>query len=140
MKQAPMVVVELDIDARVEHTFNNYILHKLTEWCSARGETEGFAHFADDLRQSLSNIRKRLGGARYQQLDILLEHALSEHQRGDGSSHRAWIRPLLEDYYDPMYNYQLERKADRVLFRGRRAQVRDFLLKYTASSSQTASR
>ena len=128
MKQAPMVVVELDIDARVEHTFNNYILHKLTEWRSACGETQGFARFADDLRQSLNNIRKRLGGARHQQLDTLLEHALREHQRGDSSSHRAWIRPLLEDYYDPMYDYQLERKADRVLFRGNRAQVRDFLL------------
>ena len=32
--------------------------------------------------------------------------------------HRAWIKVLLSDYYDPMYDFQLEKKAARVAFRG----------------------
>jgi tRNA 2-selenouridine synthase len=128
MKAAPMVMVEVDLDARVEHTFTNYILHKLSEWRDAVGQELGFASFADDLRQSLNNIRKRLGNERHGQLVVLLEQALAEHLRGDGSLHRAWIRPLLEEYYDPMYNFQLEKKTDRIIFRGNDVQVRDYLM------------
>ena len=131
MQQAPVVVVELDLEARVEHTFSNYILHKLTEWRQQGGDEDGFLQFAQDLRRSLDNIRKRLGAERHRHLRQLLDQALAQHERGDSSLHRAWIRPLLRDYYDPMYNYQLQQKADRIIFRGRASEVRDYLLQKT---------
>ena len=40
---------------------------------------------------------------------------------------------LLSFYYDPMYDYQLEKKAGRILFRGDRDAVREFLTSYRPS-------
>ncbi|WP_431687603.1 tRNA 2-selenouridine(34) synthase MnmH [Hahella sp. NBU794] len=138
MAQAPLVVVEVALEQRVEHSFRNYILHKLHEWRRSQGEEEGFERFADDLRQSMFNIRTRLGGLRYQQLGEMLEAALARHRRGDPVLHRDWIRCLLEDYYDPMYAYQLNKRAERICFRGDAAAVCDYLAH--ASPTMTTSR
>ncbi|WP_347330388.1 tRNA 2-selenouridine(34) synthase MnmH [Marinimicrobium locisalis] len=127
MARAPIVVLETSLPARVEHTYTNYILRKLAEWQAHEGEERGFERFAEDLRLSLGRIRKRLGGARYAEMNRLLEQALAAHERGEAQLHRSWIRALLEEYYDPMYRYQLERKADRVRFRGDAQAVADYL-------------
>lgn len=128
MQQSPLIVVDASLEERVEHSFRNYILHKLGEWQQTLGEEQGFVEFAADLRQSLQKIHKRLGGVRYQQLQDLLEQALQAHERGDNSLHRGWITLLLQDYYDPMYDFQMSQKQGRILFRGNAAAVREFWL------------
>ena len=37
---------------------------------------------------------------------------------GSVSDHDGWLVPLLEQYYDPMYTYQLSKKVERIVFRG----------------------
>lgn len=128
MQQSPLIVVDASLEERVEHSFRNYILHKLGEWQQTLGEEQGFVEFAADLRQSLQKIHKRLGGVRYQQLQDLLEQALQAHERGDNNLHRGWITLLLQDYYDPMYDFQMSQKQGRILFRGNAAAVREFWL------------
>jgi len=127
MQTAPLVVLESDLDARVSHSFENYILNKLHEWQKHLGEEAGFGAFADDLRDSMFRVRKRLGGERYEQLRQQLEQALSAHEKGDPEPHRAWITGLLRDYYDPMYEYQLAGRLERIVFRGDRDSVLAFL-------------
>jgi tRNA 2-selenouridine synthase len=39
----------------------------------------------------------------------------------------GWLVPLLNEYYDPMYRYQLEKKAAKVVFRGTWQDVADWL-------------
>ena len=128
MQQSPLIVVDASLEERVEHSFRNYILHKLGEWQQTLGEEQGFVEFAADLRQSLQKIHKRLGGVRYQQLQDLLEQALQAHECGDNNLHRGWITLLLQDYYDPMYDFQMSQKQSRILFRGNAAAVREFWL------------
>lgn len=128
MYKSPIVVVDAEVEQRVEHSFHNYILLKLADWVKHAGETEGFQLFADELRQSFSNIQKRLGGERFVLLSAVLEQALSEHQQGDESLHREWIRQLLVHYYDPLYNHHLNKKIARVVFRSDADAVRDYLL------------
>jgi tRNA 2-selenouridine synthase len=123
MVTAPVVVVDVDLETRVEHSFKNYILDNLQDWQQRLGEEAGFQRFANDLRDSLSRVRRRLGGLRYDELSLLLESAINSHRQGDESQHKEWIRPLLRDYYDPMYDYQLQNKAERVAFRGDRDEV-----------------
>ena len=77
-----------------------------------------FEVFAASLRNSLENIKKRLGGVRYSELSGLLATAISEHRVGRSVAHKAWIEILLRDYYDPMYDYQLKSKQRRVVFSG----------------------
>lgn len=131
MLESPIVVVEADLEQRVEHSFRNYILHKLAEWqdfCSApNNECNAFDKFAQELRQSLLNIRKRLGGERYQELSTLLNQALSAHEAGDNNLHREWIRHLLYDYYDPQYNAHLHKRKERIVFRGNSSEIEDYL-------------
>ncbi|AJQ93945.1 tRNA 2-selenouridine(34) synthase MnmH [Gynuella sunshinyii] len=128
MAEAPLIIVESTLEQRVEHSFRNYILNKLAEWQQARGAEEGFTAFAEDLTTSLFKIRRRLGGLRYQELSAILEQALKQQQQGDDSLHREWIRILLRDYYDPMYDYQLSQKQGPVEFRGTATDIKNYLL------------
>ena len=47
----------------------------------------------------------------------------AQEARGDIAGHRLWIGRLLEDYYDPMYAYQLSKRAGRRIFSGNREAV-----------------
>lgn len=125
--QAPLAVIETDLEARVEHTYSNYILSNLYAWQKHVGDEQGFMQFAAELRANLATLQKRLGGYRFTQLASQVDEALSAHRHGNPELHRNWIRSLLRDYYDPMYAYQLGLKADRVVFRGSYAEVMDYL-------------
>ncbi len=127
MQQARIVLIETDLEQRVEHTYQNYILHKLLEWQGHVGEQEGFARFAEELQASLSSLQRRLGGWRHQQMQGLMQSAIDAHLGGNPIGHKLWIRVMLQEYYDPMYAYQLDRKADRVVFKGSYEQVLDYL-------------
>lgn len=135
MHESPIVVVEADLESRVEHSFRNYILQKLSEWqewvaVQADDEIEkksAFELFAEELQKSMFNIRKRLGGVRHQQLTLLLNHALVAHKAGDDSLHREWIRILLNEYYDPQYDYLLAQRKERIAFRGNARAVEEYL-------------
>ncbi|MFQ3171287.1 MAG: tRNA 2-selenouridine synthase [Oleispira sp.] len=142
MQDSPMVVVEADLETRVEHSFSNYILQKLAEWeeFSAddskiislegkpyEGDLTAFELFSVELKKSMSNIRKRLGGVRYQELAVMLDAALKAHEAGDNSLHRKWIRVLLREYYDPQYDYLLEQRKERIVFRGNATEVEAYL-------------
>jgi tRNA 2-selenouridine synthase len=132
MRTAPLILVEESIDFRVEHSFQNYILKNLEEWIAALTDHDAaFDAFSKSLIKSADDIAKRLGGQRHKQLRTMLDAALKQHLKGDSSEHRSWIRMLLEEYYDPMYDYQLSDKANRIVFRGSFTQVRDSLLSST---------
>ncbi|RLU03941.1 MAG: tRNA 2-selenouridine(34) synthase MnmH [Ketobacter sp.] len=127
MGQAPVVFLEASLEERIEHSYRNYILIKLQEWQQFLGEEAGFEAFAEDLTKSLYRVRKRLGGVRYREINVLLEAALVAHRQGDPSHHRDLIRFLLVEYYDPMYDYQIGKRKELVVFRGDREAVQDFL-------------
>ena len=129
LKAAPMVVVEATLEARVEHSFENYILANLADLQARLGNTKtAFDQFSSDLYAALDRIKKRLGGVRHHEITQQLDDAIASHLRGDTSVHRGWITALLRDYYDPMYNYQLESRNERIIFRGNEAEVAGFLL------------
>jgi len=101
MQAAPIVVIEASLDARVQNILTEYVLEAPNPH--------------EHLPASFARIRKRLGGARHKEIGELLTNALSG---GDPDLHRQWIRRLLTDYYDPMYDYQIAAKQDRIVYRG----------------------
>jgi len=128
LEAAPLILLEATNEERVDITLQEYVHDALAEFCVAYGDAHGFQRWADYLRDSTDRIRRRLGGARHTLVRKMLDHAIEQHARqGDIEQHRAWIGFLLSEYYDGMYEYQLSSKADRVLFRGDRAEVLDFL-------------
>lgn len=127
MAKAPLIQLQSDLDARTEHSYVNYILRKSAEWQQHVGRAQGFELFIADLRESLFRVRKRLGGEQYATLSEQMERAIAAHRAGDDTVHRVWIRSLLRDYYDPMYDYQGQKHHERVVFSGKAEDVRQFL-------------
>ncbi|MDP3516200.1 MAG: tRNA 2-selenouridine(34) synthase MnmH [Pseudohongiella sp.] len=128
MARSSLVRLNSDLESRTEHSYLNYILRKTAEWQQELGnDGAGFDAFVDDLRDSLKRVQKRLGGDRYVELSQMMEQAIDSHRVGDPSLHRDWIRRLLQDYYDPMYDWQWQRHEGRVVFEGNFAAVLDFL-------------
>lgn len=128
MQQAPLVLLDASDDERVTITLREYVDDALAEFELAYGSEHGFEHWADYLRDSLNRIRKRLGNEKHARALNLLDDALAIHgQTGNVDRHRDWIALLLHDYYDDMYNYQLSRKQERIVFTGEADAVREFL-------------
>jgi tRNA 2-selenouridine synthase len=133
MKQSPLVLLEVDLEARVEHIHAEYVVQHFAELLVATG-----AHaLAQQQHESafllaLDAIKKRLGGVAHGQLHELMSRAFKAQQRGDFEVHRDWIRSLLVDYYDPMYDYQIAQKAERIIFRGDACSVRAFITEQAA--------
>lgn len=127
MSQAPLVVLEYGLEDRVQVVLEDYILDLGARYQRAYGDA-GAAMHRDRLLGDLERTRKRLGGARYQDIAALMRAAFDrQEQSGDAQSHRDWIRPMLEDYYDPMYRYQLSKREGQRLCSGDRTFAREFL-------------
>jgi tRNA 2-selenouridine synthase len=128
LSRAPVVVLEATLEERIGVTLQEYVHDALQEYRDLLGEQPGFEAWAEYLDNSLARIHRRLGGTRHLAIREQLQHALQRHREtGETGAHRAWIESLLVDYYDAMYNYQLEKKQDRVCFSGRSDEVREFL-------------
>lgn len=114
MQQSPLVLIEADLDARVAHIVSEYITEALTATTNEALKTQYLT--------ALSKIQRRLGGDRFQQAHTLMSEAFKS-VRGHGD----WIAYLLENYYDPMYAFQLEKKSPRVAFKGSYDEVKAYL-------------
>lgn len=119
MAQAPIAVVEDPFELRLERLREEYFTHMHRDFTAAFGEEKGWEEYSAYLHHGLFAIRRRLGLQRFAELTATLDEALAEQQRsGSTEAHFAWLVPLLNEYYDPMYRYQLEKKASKIVFRG----------------------
>jgi tRNA 2-selenouridine synthase len=143
MKAAPRVIVEEPLDSRVQVTLEDYVVAPLLEYAEHHGPEAALPRLGADLLASLDRIRNRLGGARHQELRLMLGAALDSQARtGSPDAHRGWIEALLVDYYDPLYDHALRRQADagEALFVGSRSEALGFLQQLTASPLSSTGR
>jgi len=123
MIRAPMAVVEQTLEERVDVVIADYVDDLGRRFTALHG-AGGPALHSEKLQQDLARIQKRLGGERYQQVSAMMAAAFArQHSEGGMELHREWIRILLNDYYDPMYEYQLGQREGAELFRGSREAV-----------------
>ncbi|MCB1705262.1 MAG: tRNA 2-selenouridine(34) synthase MnmH [Halioglobus sp.] len=123
MREAPMVVVEQSLEARIDIVLEDYVVDLGRRFTLMFGEDGARLH-SEKLQRDLDKISRRLGGLRCQQVGELMQLAFERQwQTGDVSRHRHWISVLLEKYYDPMYEYQLSKRAGSRLFSGDRQAV-----------------
>ena len=128
MKQSPLILLEASTEERIDITFQEYINEALSEHQLHFGEEQGFNAWSEQLLTCIDKIQRRLGGVRHKELKALLNNALSQQQTsGDAQQHKEWIKVLLVDYYDPMYDFQLSKKQDRVIYRGPQEDVFSYL-------------
>jgi len=118
MKQSPVAVIEESLAFRVETVLRAYIEMNFSDF-SQEDPSNAETRFSEYLLGSLQRIQRRLGSELYSSLQRDLTEALRQHfQNHDSSYHQVWIEKLLRHYYDPMYEYQLEKKQHRIVFRG----------------------
>ncbi|MDH5391673.1 MAG: tRNA 2-selenouridine(34) synthase MnmH [Gammaproteobacteria bacterium] len=130
MKASPLILLEETVETRTDIIFDEYISNSLQEYQSIHGEANGFELWSEQLLASLSRVQRRLGGERFKIIDQIMRNAISTQlSSNDDSPHKEWIIKLLTDYYDPMYDYQLTKKSERVVFQGNATAIAEFLKK-----------
>jgi len=123
MTEAPLAVVEMPLDFRVQEILSDYVVGMAADHSAADSE-QGFENYRTYLLGSLQRIKKRLGLERHDQLNAIMMQALEQQQRDNNvQGHEQWIEQLLEHYYDPMYKYQLDKKKHRIVFSGSHNEV-----------------
>lgn len=130
MAVAPMLVLERPLAERIQIILEDYVIDMSAGFRQRDGEEKGFENFAGYLRDALARLRRRLGGERQQRLDAIMCEALqAQKASGDLEGHRCWIGEMLTSYYDPMYEYQLSKRAGQILFRGSFNELQDWVEK-----------
>ncbi len=109
MGLSPVVVLQAEETERIQHIYHSYV--------------EGTAE--EVILSNLEKIRKRLGMERYLEIRAAIQNAYHTRDRED---HFSWLTLLLRYYYDPMYDYQLARKKDRLIHSGPKNAVKEFLM------------
>ena len=123
MTDAPMVMVEQSLEERIDVVIEDYVVDLGRRYALLYGEDGARLH-SEKLQGDLARIRKRLGGLQHQQVSDMMDEAFTRQwQDANLSGHRQWIAVLLEKYYDPMYEYQLSKRAGQQLFCGARQAV-----------------
>jgi tRNA 2-selenouridine synthase len=127
MQRASIVILESDMPTRIRNCMDDYVTDLLSRYITQLGQAKGFAAFKEHHRNSLSRIQKRFGLEKYNQALELLESAMDQHENLDEvGGYEVFIEMLLSDYYDPMYDYQLSKKLDRVIFKGSSKDILDW--------------
>ncbi len=117
MKEAPIALVRVPLNERVDHIYHEYIKDPILNGQSAKQLSEQYLG-------ALNRIQRRLGGARHSSLTKQITDAFTI---GVDTSHQEWIETLLKNYYDPMYDYQIKKKQSRINFVGSPEEVTDYL-------------
>lgn len=124
MKKSPLVLLTCPKEERIERIYQEYVARQKLDFIAANSE-KGEQMFDESMTLALTKIQKRLGGVRFQKLQKVMQQAL---QKDSEHLHKTWIADLLEYYYDPMYDYQIEQKKELMLSSGNKEEIREFLL------------
>ena len=119
MQKAPIVRLEVPQETRNQISIEEYIIDTQAHFDQVYGKEEGALKLSEQLLNSLEKIQKRLGGVRYQKVRKQMQKAIKQHlQTGSLDGFIPVVNTLLVDYYDPMYDYQIEKKKERIIFQG----------------------
>ena len=128
MASAPLVIIEEDFESRLNILVDDYVLD-LGRRFQDKFSDRGPEMHKNRLLEDLSRIQKRLGHERYVKVSNILAQAFIEKSATDSLYlHREWIAILLGEYYDPMYKYQLSRRQGKVLLKGNRKEILNWII------------
>ncbi|MEI6858788.1 MAG: tRNA 2-selenouridine(34) synthase MnmH [Shewanella sp.] len=135
MQTAKILVLEESTQDRHARLLDEYVHKMHTGYIERLGEEAGFIAFSEYLSKSITSIKKRLGGQLHSEFQSIIANALKiQQQTSNTQAHLEWISLLLNKYYDPMYQYQLDKKQARVLFKGSHQAMHEWLDEYSANT------
>lgn len=124
-----LVILDASIEERIQLTLQEYVINSQLEYIKKYGdEALGLNEWFNYLSDSITRVKKRLGLGRFNQIYSYFEKAYSNQlSTGSYEMHKDWISFFLTDYYDPMYQYQLDKTDKKILFRGSSSEVTNYL-------------
>lgn len=123
MEVSPRIFLERSVQQRVDIIREDYIEINWPRY-QQQFATQAEAEFSRFVLDNLTRIKNRLGGERFQAIHQSFSNALSQlFQNGESQGFDEGIQLLLEQYYDPMYQYQLKKKPVEVIFSGEEAAI-----------------
>lgn len=129
LSEAPLIILETSTEERVGITFAEYIVKAQEDYRKHDAEVY-FEKWNESIRAAMLRIKRRLGGERYQILCQIFDDAVAEQKKSASlEKYKEWIRYLLVEYYDPMYDYQIEKNSARIIFRGNAEEILGYLQK-----------
>jgi tRNA 2-selenouridine synthase len=130
MGRAPLAVIERPLEERVEQSLKDYIIDLEAGYrrVLGRGTAGAEPQLREHILGAIDRLAKRLGGLRHRRVRRLAETGLDAwYGHGDREGLRDLIRVMLVEYYDPMYDYQLRNKRERIAFTGAPDEVAQWL-------------
>jgi len=118
-----LIILKTPMPDRLENIYNEYVKESLAEYQKSFGENY-MNRWEEDVLASLKKIEKRLGSKLYLSIK---NRFLQINQSQNLQDHKEWIEDLLENYYDKMYDYQIQKSSIEIVFEGDRSGIREFL-------------
>lgn len=123
MEQSPRIFLQREMEQRVSIIRHDYIEANWPRY-QALHEADARQQFSTFVLDNLGRIKNRLGNDRYQVIQTIFSHALQQlFEDNDSQYFNEGIELLLKEYYDPMYQYQLQKKPVDVIFSGDEADI-----------------
>ena len=117
-EKGELIILETPLQQRTEITYDEYVTAAIANYRAEFGD-EGDQKWADDILGAFGRIKRRLGSERYLEMLKVFDDAFTAQLEGKGTEgHKSWVETLLHEYYDPMYDYQIEKSPIPVVFRG----------------------
>ncbi len=127
MRTSQIVVIEMPFETRLERLIQEYVVDMHSEF-EIQYTDNAFQVFSDYLLQGLERIKKRLGSAQFKVAHKAMHQALIQHQEtGEITHHYDWLKILLTNYYDPLYDYGLSSREEFICFRGNYEACEEYL-------------
>jgi len=127
MRRSPIIVIDEPYEIRLERLIQEYVIDMLEEFKEHTIE-HAFQLFSEYLLNGLERVQKRLGPVRYAVAHKAMQHALRQHkQTNEITGHYDWLKTILDNYYDPMYEDQLEKRKEFICFRGNYNECKEYL-------------
>jgi tRNA 2-selenouridine synthase len=118
MFRAPMIVLEVALEERVQNIFVEYVQEPTL--------SQGQEITRQNLESNILRLYKRLG---WENVKACIESLDKAQEKGwlEASAHLFWIETLLTQYYDPLYKKSLYNYERTVLFQGNAPECKTFL-------------
>ena len=128
LMQGRLILLKTPMSHRIRIIHKEYIQNALEEYTRTFGAEEGIRKWEERTLFQLKKIRKRLGDLRYRTLVEIFQNSLKKYIADDDlSEFDLFIELLLQEYYDPMYDYQIAKTSLPILFEGEEREILDFL-------------
>jgi len=124
-----MIILERPIAQRIDVSYDEYVIKAQEDYIATYGG-EGIPKWVEDVSKGLSKIKKRLGDENYTNINIIFTDASNTDDKAlKEKMYKKFIGELLEKYYDPMYQFQIDKTTIPLLFKGSEEEIIEFLEK-----------